>query len=113
MTDLTSEWRPYAEALDRLHRLSQDMFEAVGRGAWTELRALDGRRLTLIQNTAMPQGDPGPAVTALLRDKLQTILTLNERLLQLGASRCGELQRQIHRLSAGRTALRAYADNSY
>ena len=88
------------------------MLRAAEHGDWAELLPLDGRRLLLMRDTAMPAGEPGAELTRLLRDRLETILNLNERLLALGATRCRDLSHRIHRLSEGRAALRAYAENS-
>jgi uncharacterized membrane protein YccC len=109
-----SDTPSYDQALAAIFALSERMLELAQKADWISLIQAESERQTLLRRLAaldMPAADSNQQMELMVQ-KLQAILDLNSKLIDLGHQACRDLSQQIRKISGGRRARRAYLSNS-
>ena len=105
----------YEQALTSILALSERMLTLAQQAEWMSLIEAEDERQVLMARLA-ELGGPDTATDAqhaeLIRHKLQAILDLNTRIIDMGHQACQSLSQELRKISGGRQVRQAYLSNT-
>jgi len=110
-----NEISPYEQALASILALSERMLALAQEADWISLIELEDQRQVLMERlSALNQtaGNSDDQQMELIRGRLQAILDLNTRIIDLGHQACQDLSQKIRKITGGRQVRQAYLSNT-
>lgn len=99
------EWE---QLIQRLQRLSVEMFELAQAGEWEAVTDREEQRRAVLDEL-FRQPTPN-AITPLLKDAIHAILDSDARLVEVARTEMGKLSDYLKAIQQGRRAMLAYRD---